>query len=65
MGQAGLRDIRFELDFVEMSVKLTARNQLSVRAMLNDIAALQDENAIGAPNGRKPMGNEKRGASAH
>src|SRR5215468_7653599 len=45
------------------AVELTALEQILVSALRDDLAAIEDENAVGIPNGREAMGDDDRRAA--
>src|SRR5438067_8553178 len=51
------------LQVVQLRVAAAGANQLVVRAVLDDSATLDGDNAIGAANGRKSVSNEKHGSA--
>src|SRR5712691_2857300 len=54
-----------KLQFVELRVKTTHREQFSVRSALDDPARIDHEDHIRAPHGRQPMRDYNRSSSRH
>ncbi len=52
-----------ELRSVELGVEALGREQLQVRAALDDPALVDDENLIGLANGRQPVRDDDRGSA--
>ena len=51
------------LAFIQLAIPASEREELRVRAALDNLALFHDEDLIGARDGRQPVGNDKRGAS--
>src|SRR5207237_7563491 len=54
-----------ELELVELAVLGGLREQLVVRAALDNLAAHQDDDPIGAPDGRQAVRDDERRAVGH
>src|SRR6202041_476409 len=50
---------------VEVVVAAARGIKLGVGAALNDLPLFHDQNLVGSPNGREPMGDDEGGASVH
>ena len=60
-----LRDHVLELAVVERGIEPAAREQLAVRALLDDIAVAHDEDAVGIADGAQAVRDDKARAAAH
>ena len=61
LGELGeLRGLGFELLVVQPGVEAAARDELAVRAALDDPAALEDEDPVGAQDRRQAVGDRDR-----
>src|SRR5690606_3562940 len=54
-----------ELELVEAGVEAAALEELVVRALLAQLAAVEDEDAVGVLDGGEAMGDDDGGAAAH
>src|SRR4029453_11424784 len=54
-----------ELQFVKFRIRAAAREQLLVAPCFDDPATFQDNDDVGAADGREPMGDDKRRPVQH
>src|SRR5690606_41445235 len=58
------RSVR-ELEFVEPRVDPPGLEEFVVRALLTELAVVEDEDPIGVPDGGESVRDDERGAAAH
>ena len=51
--------------FVELAVIAAARHEFVMRALINQFAVTDNENAVGVADGGKPVGDDDAGAVFH
>ena len=54
-----------ELGAVEVGVEAAGREELVVGADLGDAPSCEDDDPVGAPDGREAVGDDERGAAGH